>query len=68
MHAIKFKFWEKSKSQNHLKTLKEGMSLKSSAARNFDIYMETVEKGDIPWNQFYIGLSTLAILNSFTIF
>jgi hypothetical protein len=38
------------------------------AARNLDIYMETVEKGDIPWSQFYIGLSTLAILGSVTIF
>ena len=38
------------------------------AARNFDIYMETVKKGDIPWSQFYIGFSTLAILGSITIF
>jgi hypothetical protein len=38
------------------------------AAHNFDIYMETVKKGDIPWSQFYIGLSTLAILGSVTIF
>lgn len=38
------------------------------ASRNFDIYMETVKKGDIPWSQFYIGLSSLAILGSTTIF
>ena len=38
------------------------------AAHNFDIYMETVEKGDIPWSQFYIGLSILAILGCITIF
>ena len=37
-------------------------------ARNFEIYMETVEKGDIPWSQFYIGLSILAILGCITIF
>lgn len=38
------------------------------AARNFDIYMETVKKGDIPWSQFYMGISTLAIFGSVTIF
>lgn len=37
------------------------------AASNFDIYMETVEKGDIPWSHFYIGLSTLAVVGSVTI-
>jgi hypothetical protein len=34
------------------------------AACNFDVYMETVKKGDIPWSQFYIGISILAILGS----
>jgi hypothetical protein len=38
------------------------------AAHNFDIYMETVKKGNIPWSQFYIDLSTLAILGNITIF
>lgn len=38
------------------------------ASRDFDIYMETVKKGDIPWSQFYLGLSMLAILGSLTIF
>jgi hypothetical protein len=34
------------------------------AAHNFDVYMETVKKGDIPWSQFYFGLSIFAILGS----
>ncbi|MDY0129511.1 MAG: hypothetical protein RBR63_04935 [Methanosarcina vacuolata] len=38
------------------------------ASRDFDVYMETVKKGDIPWNQFYLGLSTLAVVGSITIF
>lgn len=38
------------------------------ASRDFDIYMETVQKGDIPWSQFYLGLSTFAIVGSLTIF
>lgn len=38
------------------------------AARNFDIYMETVKKGDIPWSHFYLGLSTLAVVGSVTIY
>lgn len=38
------------------------------ASRNFDIYMETVKKGDIPWSQFYMGISSLAIFGSVTIF
>lgn len=38
------------------------------AASHFDIYMETVPKGDIPWSQFYIGLSTLAVVGSVTIY
>jgi hypothetical protein len=38
------------------------------AAKKLDLYMETVKKGDIPWSQFYLGLSTLAVVGSFTIF
>jgi hypothetical protein len=38
------------------------------AASGFDIYMETVKKGDIPWSHFYIGLSTLAVVGSVTIY
>jgi hypothetical protein len=38
------------------------------AAHNLDIYMETVKKGDIPWSQFNLGLSTLAVAGSVTIF
>lgn len=38
------------------------------ASRDFDVYMETVKKGDIPWSQFYLGLSALAIVGSVTIF
>ncbi|AKB17785.1 MULTISPECIES: hypothetical protein [unclassified Methanosarcina] len=37
------------------------------AAGDFDIYMETVPKGDIPWSYFYIGLSALAVVGSLTI-
>lgn len=38
------------------------------ASRDFDIYLETVEKGDIPWSQFYLGLSIFAIVSSIVIF
>jgi hypothetical protein len=38
------------------------------AVQNFDIYMETVKKGDIPWSHFYFGLSVLAAVGSVTIF
>ncbi|AKB55344.1 DUF7344 domain-containing protein [Methanosarcina barkeri] len=38
------------------------------AASNFDIYMETVKKGDIPWSHFYVGLSILAVVGSVTIY
>ncbi len=38
------------------------------AASNFDIYMETVKKGDIPWSHFYIGLSALTVVGSVTIY
>ncbi len=38
------------------------------AASNFDIYMETVKKGDIPWSHFYIGLSILAVVGSVIIY
>jgi hypothetical protein len=37
------------------------------AANNFDIYMETVKEGDIPWSHFYIGLSALAVVGSVVI-
>jgi hypothetical protein len=37
------------------------------AAHDFDLYIETVKKGDIPWSQFYLGLSTLAFVGSFAI-
>jgi len=29
--------------------------------------METVDKGDIPWSQFYVGLSVVALGGSITI-
>ena len=38
------------------------------AARNFDVYMETVDKGDIPWSHFYTGLSILAVVGSVIIY
>lgn len=38
------------------------------AAHSFDVYMETVPKGDIPWSQFYVGLSALAVVGSVTIY
>ena len=38
------------------------------SAQNFDIYIETVNKGDIPWNQFYLGISTIAIFGSIIIY
>jgi len=38
------------------------------ASQDFNVYMETVKKGDIPWSQFYLGLSTLAVVGSLTIF
>ncbi|WP_218104544.1 hypothetical protein, partial [Methanosarcina sp. A14] len=28
----------------------------------------TVKKGDIPWSHFYVGLSTLAVVGSVTIY
>lgn len=37
------------------------------AAHNFDVYMETVEKEDIPWSYFYVGLSTLDFAGSIVI-
>jgi hypothetical protein len=37
------------------------------AAHDFDHYIETVKKGDIPWCQFYLGLSTFAVVGSFAI-
>jgi len=38
------------------------------ASHDFDIYMETVKKGDIPWSQFYLGMSIFAVAGSLTIF
>jgi len=38
------------------------------AAQSFSVYMETVKKGDIPWSQFYFGLSMLSLLGSIIIF
>lgn len=38
------------------------------ASRDFDIYMETVKNGDIPWSQFYLDLSILAVVGSLMIF
>ncbi|AKB17784.1 MULTISPECIES: hypothetical protein [unclassified Methanosarcina] len=38
------------------------------ASHDFDIYMETVKKGDIPWSHFYVGLSVLALVGSVTIY
>lgn len=38
------------------------------AASNFDIYMETVNEGDIPWSQFYVGLSAVGAVGSVTIY
>jgi len=37
------------------------------ASRDFDVYIETVKKGDIPWSQFYLGLSILAGIGSLAI-
>jgi hypothetical protein len=37
------------------------------AAHDFDLYVETVKKGDIPWSQFYLILSMLAVVGSFAI-
>ena len=38
------------------------------ASQDFDIYLETVNKGDIPWSQFYLGLSIFATVSSILIF
>ncbi len=32
------------------------------AAQDFDLYLETVKKGDIPWSLHYMALSALAML------
>lgn len=37
-------------------------------SHDFDFYIETVKKDDIPWSQFYFGLSVLAGAGSFAIF
>ena len=39
-----------------------------SASHDFDIYIETVKKGDIPWSQFYFRLSLFAVVGNLTIF
>ena len=36
-------------------------------SHDFDVYIETVKKGDIPWSQFYFGLSMLASAGSLVI-
>lgn len=38
------------------------------ASQSFDIYLETVKDGDIPWSHFYLGLSILAFISSLIIF
>jgi hypothetical protein len=38
------------------------------ASHDFDIYVETVKKGDISWSQFYLGLSMFAVVGNLTIF
>jgi len=38
------------------------------ASRKFEVYMETVNKGDIPWSQYYLGISVLAVFGSIMIF
>jgi len=40
----------------------------TSAAANLSIYLETVEKGDIPWSHYYVGLSVVALLGSLLVF
>jgi hypothetical protein len=37
-------------------------------SHDFDVYIESVKKGDIPWSQFYLGLSVLASIGSIVIF
>lgn len=37
-------------------------------SQEFNIYIETVKKGDIPWSQFYLGLSILTVVGSLAIF
>ena len=37
-------------------------------SHDFDIYIETVKKGDIPWSYFYLGLSILTGIGSLAIF
>jgi len=34
------------------------------AAGDVSVYLETVEKGNIPWSQYYMGLSLFAVLGS----
>lgn len=37
-------------------------------SHNFDIYMETVKKGDISWSQFYLGFSILTVFGNVAIY
>ena len=36
----------------------------TSAINDFDIYLETVKKGDISWGQYYLGLSIFFLMGS----
>jgi hypothetical protein len=38
------------------------------ASQDFEIYLETVEKGDIPWSQFYLGLSIFTFVGNIMIY
>lgn len=40
----------------------------TAAAENLSVYLETVEKGDIPWSHYYVGLSIVALLGSLLVF
>lgn len=37
-------------------------------ADNFSVYLETVEKGNIPWSHYYVGLSIVALFGSLPVF
>jgi len=36
----------------------------TAEARDIKVYMEPVEKNNIPWSQYYLGLSIFAVLGS----
>jgi hypothetical protein len=38
------------------------------ASRDLDVYIETVKKGNIPWSQFYLGLSIFTSISNLVIF